>query len=633
MARNVSWRKSLSDAVSWRQDQALNETIYILRNIGPTGFLIKEEGENKKFKVLIGDPHQCTCPVFLKEKDLCKHICWILLRKYRVPRQNPVTWQLGLVEREIGDLLQGIMTQQIAKADRPTSAIYTGADNKQALQQREILIDDVCPICQDELLDKHEPVTYCKYGCGNSIHIKCMKVWADHQRSTGETIVKCPFCREDFGPFDMLKKELANSSSNVTRTERLNVHLGIVCKKCHVCPILGKCYKCHICAEYYLCQSCFNTQVHSDHSFQFRQKTTQRWRPAPRSGVPALPEAVAQDLMNRDLTNNDYDLLLQLDCSDTGGPVSSLPEHIIQRFPMERVREASTLLLPGKQCCICLRGYQLGEFVRKLPCRHKFHRQCIDEWLMHKKDKCPIDGQLVWSTEMEEQQRAARRQSVAECRQSNVRGHTSPSTSMLNLEIPGISIAKQQLNKSSASFPASNNPNHFMQKKDIKDLELVLHGTQYSTDSHQTEHEHHQHTRSLPPSGRTRNGNALYPHNSPSIPSRFQELLINVQGNGSNSSVHVRNLTSGQQRSGHPPKRKPIANNRRKSIGIGPDEISNRNDLYLGLPPTTPSVINPANLIHGRSGSLKSGTIRRNVQSPSVNNEDMGLSGYTIKRP
>ena len=51
MSRSVSWRRVCSDNVSWRQDQACNTTIYILRQTGPTGFLIKEDGETKKFKV------------------------------------------------------------------------------------------------------------------------------------------------------------------------------------------------------------------------------------------------------------------------------------------------------------------------------------------------------------------------------------------------------------------------------------------------------------------------------------------------------------------------------------------------------------------------------------------------------
>ena len=51
MARNAPWRRQVSDAVSWHQDEALNSTIYILRDMGPTGFLLKEDGEPKKFKV------------------------------------------------------------------------------------------------------------------------------------------------------------------------------------------------------------------------------------------------------------------------------------------------------------------------------------------------------------------------------------------------------------------------------------------------------------------------------------------------------------------------------------------------------------------------------------------------------
>ena len=89
MSRSFTWRRTCSDAVSWYQDQALNATIYILREVGPTGFLLKEEGETKNFKVLIGDRHSCSCSVFSKEKDLCKHICWIILKKFRVPRTNP----------------------------------------------------------------------------------------------------------------------------------------------------------------------------------------------------------------------------------------------------------------------------------------------------------------------------------------------------------------------------------------------------------------------------------------------------------------------------------------------------------------------------------------------------------------
>lgn len=53
MARVSQWRRTVSDTVSWRQDQGLEATIYIVREVGPTGFLLKEEGESKPVKVCL----------------------------------------------------------------------------------------------------------------------------------------------------------------------------------------------------------------------------------------------------------------------------------------------------------------------------------------------------------------------------------------------------------------------------------------------------------------------------------------------------------------------------------------------------------------------------------------------------
>lgn len=45
-------RRHLSDRLSRRQDQALSSSIYLLREMGPTAFLLREEEpENKDFRV------------------------------------------------------------------------------------------------------------------------------------------------------------------------------------------------------------------------------------------------------------------------------------------------------------------------------------------------------------------------------------------------------------------------------------------------------------------------------------------------------------------------------------------------------------------------------------------------------
>ena len=45
-------------------------------------------------------------------------------------------------------------------------------------------------------------------------------------------------------------------------------------------------------------------------------------------------------------------------------------------------------------CVICLCEYVAGELVTSLPCRHHFHKKCIDEWLATDKS-CPLCKQDI----------------------------------------------------------------------------------------------------------------------------------------------------------------------------------------------------------------------------------------------
>lgn len=53
MARSVHWRRTIPDVVKCRQKDALERTFYILRQMGPTGFVVKEEGQDHHVKVLL----------------------------------------------------------------------------------------------------------------------------------------------------------------------------------------------------------------------------------------------------------------------------------------------------------------------------------------------------------------------------------------------------------------------------------------------------------------------------------------------------------------------------------------------------------------------------------------------------
>ena len=403
MARKTSWQRSPSDAVSWHQDQALNTTIYIVHERGPTSFLLKEDNGIKKYKVSLGDPHLCTCSVYEKEKTLCKHICWLLLKKFKLSRQNELSYQLGLVEREINVVLQNpnkSLLPQLRTTDDDILTDDPGDNKKKELKQRPLSEDDACPICQEQLLTKRQPVTFCRHGCGNSVHIKCMKIWADHQRHASTTDkVMCPFCRGEFASPSLLLQEFHNTLHE--RTDRLDLHLGMICSGCHMNPIKGKCYKCEKCENFFLCNTCYHNKLHHQHKFVFRLKKMQRWRSAPTRGLcdQAALHPIINDLQSREITENDYDILVQLDQpSHLEIPVdlAGLSEHVINRIPMSKVKLGSRLLVPGRQCRLCLQGYSAGELVRRLPeCGHIFHRLCIDQWLQNDHRRCPIDRVLV----------------------------------------------------------------------------------------------------------------------------------------------------------------------------------------------------------------------------------------------
>lgn len=85
-----------------------------------------------------------------------------------------------------------------------------------------------------------------RFGCGNNVHISCMKVWADHQKqSDQEETVKCPLCREDFSSLKLLQEQVKNAAKLFTAAEREKPdrHLGVLCHICRVCPVTGRCFK------------------------------------------------------------------------------------------------------------------------------------------------------------------------------------------------------------------------------------------------------------------------------------------------------------------------------------------------------------------------------------------------------
>ncbi|CAI9741908.1 E3 ubiquitin-protein ligase Zswim2-like [Octopus vulgaris] len=320
------YQKTCSEVVNSNQLLSLSAKIYILRTFGPLAFLLKEDGEEKNFKTFLGRKHCCSCSLFLRTKELCRHICWLLLKKFRLTMKDPLSWQKGLSEREIDDLL--------AKSASDAAANKTQANAEQSTES-------VPPADGAEL---------------NTVP----------QRKIDED---------------------------------------------SVCPI-----------------SVTNSLLSS------LQRRTQRWKMVERSFNYSLPEALIKNLMRRDLKDDDYESLLQLD-SDEFTQFNSLSEKIIESLPLETVTENSVLLSTGAQCHICLGPFQVSTLVRRLPCRHKFHRECIDNWLLHSRSVCPIDGTNAWNAN------AVSKKNNQKCKKKE------PPTEELSLNISGLAIYPESQHK------------------------------------------------------------------------------------------------------------------------------------------------------------------------------------------
>jgi RING/U-box domain-containing protein len=45
---------------------------------------------------------------------------------------------------------------------------------------------------------------------------------------------------------------------------------------------------------------------------------------------------------------------------------------------------------PMIECCVCLSGFEANQEVSELPCKHFFHRGCLDKWFDNKHTSCPL---------------------------------------------------------------------------------------------------------------------------------------------------------------------------------------------------------------------------------------------------
>lgn len=101
-----------------------------------------------------------------------------------------------------------------------------------------------------------------------------------------------------------------------------------------------------------------------------------------------LSYQIIQELMNRDLTAEDYLLLLELDESIAPKTLASA---VVESYPLHVVEEDDLHL--NENCPICMSPYEVGQLLKTIPaCGHQFHDDCISYWLKDRSTMCPLDN-------------------------------------------------------------------------------------------------------------------------------------------------------------------------------------------------------------------------------------------------
>lgn len=96
------------------------------------------------------------------------------------------------------------------------------------------------------------------------------------------------------------------------------------------------------------------------------------------------PELLFSD---RDFNENDYEALLALDEQVENRKGASV--EVIDVLPTVVVPAGGPAADADTRCSICLEDVMAGAVMRRLPCRHQFHKCCVDRWLQTKAS-CPI---------------------------------------------------------------------------------------------------------------------------------------------------------------------------------------------------------------------------------------------------
>ena len=381
MSRHSLYRTRPSESFVETLGKLTENKLFLVARNGPTVFSIKDE-QNKTYKITLGDPHICTCfnNNNSNNNELCLHQVFCIAKVLRIPEKHPFCYQIGLTDPEITQLLSGVSERNTRIISKKKSDIKSNDIEDKYVTRLELANDedDVCPICQDGM-DGTQALTWCRKGCGQNIHAKCMQTFAQYKISNHDEVC-CPLCRVPWLT-EFLKEDCRKSTVK-------NTCKKVYCKGCAINIKRDLFYRCCECSQNAVllkkrpvdfCANCFPA-INMDHKLHHFISSDPRdsildiqWNYVsnPRNDDSMTRNAdLLSVLQGRELTTEDYDLLLSL---DDKGP-QDIYTHLINALPIYILNKNYN---ENKICWCKCDSTRNGINYRTLPCNHVAHQDCL----------------------------------------------------------------------------------------------------------------------------------------------------------------------------------------------------------------------------------------------------------------
>lgn len=151
------------------------------------------------YTVTVSNKPTCTCPDFMSRGKRCKHIYFVLIRIMKVDSsdEDQGEYSNDEIKNMFGKIPDVINSLTVSPDLKDKWKNMKGTGDKKSIEISQKPLDDVCPVCIDDL-DNGESLVYCKFSCGKNIHKSCFDQWCKVKKEK-----KCIFC---FKQWDKIKE-------------------------------------------------------------------------------------------------------------------------------------------------------------------------------------------------------------------------------------------------------------------------------------------------------------------------------------------------------------------------------------------------------------------------------------------